>query len=129
MAEQGSKKVPKEQVWRLVGGTRRLRLTALSLTGTPRSETPPGPASHSLAEESVRLAGLCDDLAGRLSRTSSTVAQELATLPAPEPAALDGHDGYVLWVREHLTHVQRDLGTMVEPAATVARQRAQPWWR
>ena len=36
LAEQGTKKVPKDQVWRLVSGTRRLRLTALSLTASPR---------------------------------------------------------------------------------------------
>jgi len=129
MAEQGSKKVPKDQVWRLVGGTRRLRLTALSLTTTPRPDAPPGPASHSLVEESVRLAGECDDLAGRLSRTSSTVAQELAGLPAPDLPSAEGQDGYVLWVQEHLRHVKRDLATMVEPASTISRQRAQPWWR
>ena len=67
---------------RLVGGMRRLRLTGPSLTATAQPETPP-PASQSLVEEPVRLAGLCDDLAWRLARTSSTVAQELATLPAP----------------------------------------------
>ena len=125
MAEQGSKKVPKDQVWRLVGGTRRLRLTALSLTATARPGTPP-PASQSLVEESVRLAGVCDDLAGRLSRTSSTVAQELATLPAPVGAPPHDHNSYALWVREHLVHAQRDLATMVEPATMVAGRRAQP---
>jgi uncharacterized membrane protein YccC len=129
MAEQGSKKVPKDQVSRLVGGTRRLRLTALSLVGTSRPETAPGPASHALVEQSVRLAGLCDDLAGRLSRTSSTVAQELAGLPAPQEPATDGHDAYALWVREHLLHVKRDLDSMVEPVTVVAARRAQPWWR
>jgi hypothetical protein len=129
MAEQGSKKVPKDQVWRLVGGTRRLRLTAQSLTGTPRPGPLPGPGPHALVEESVRLAGKCDDLAGRLSRTSTTVAQELASLPAPPPPSPDGQEGYLLWVREHLLHVKRDLAAMDEPVATVAARRAQPWWR
>ena len=129
MAEQGSKKVPKDQIWRLVGGARRLRLTALSLTVTPRPEPSPGVAPHVLVEESVRLAGLCDTLAGRLSRTKSTVAQELASLPGPPLPSPDGHGGYLLWVREHLLHVQRDLGAMVEPADTIAARRAEPWWR
>jgi uncharacterized membrane protein YccC len=129
LTEQGSKSVPKEQVWRLVGGTRRLRLTALSLTAAPRPQTPPGLAGHVMVEESVRLAGLCDDLAARLSRTSSTVAQELAGLPAPGRPPVDGNNRYVLWVREHLVHVTRDLATMVEPATTIAEHRARPWWR
>lgn len=129
LAEQGTKGVPKDQVWRLVGGTKRLRLTALSLTASPRPKTTPEPAGQLLVEESVRLAGVCDDLAGRLARGPSTVAQELASLPAPEIPSVDGQDGYVLWVREHLLHVQRDLATMVGPATEVAQHRAEPWWR
>jgi uncharacterized membrane protein YccC len=130
LTEQGSKKVPKQQVWRLVAGTRRLRLTAQSLTGTPRPETALDDADREyLVEESVRLAGLCDELATRLSRTSATVAQELAGLPAPEPPTVDHQEGYVLWVREHLLHVKRDLAAMEAPAEAVAVQRAQPWWR
>ena len=77
----------------------------------------------------MRLAGLCDELAGRLSRTSATVAQELASLPAPGTACDDGQEGYLLWVREHLLHVKRDLAAMVEPATNVAQHRAEPWWR
>ncbi len=128
-AEQGSKRVPKEQVWRLVGGARRLRLTAQSLTGTPRPEHEADAARQVLVEESVRLAGLCDDLAARLSRTSATVAQELVSLPAPERLTSDDNEGYLLWVREHLLHVKRDLAAMVEPATNIAQHRAQPWWR
>ena len=128
-AEQGSKRVPKEQVWRLVGGARRLRLTAQSLTGTPRPEHEADAARQVLVEESVRLAGLCDDLAARLSRTSATVAQELVSLPAPERLTSDDNEGYLLWVREHLLHVKRDLAAMAEPATNIAQQRAQPWWR
>ena len=129
MTEQGSKRVPKEQLWRLVGGARRLRLTAQSLTGTPRPENETDDARQVLVEESVRLAGLCDELAARLSRTSATVAQELASLPAPERPTNDDQEGYLLWVREHLLHVKRDLAAMVEPATNVAQHRAQPWWR
>ena len=89
MAEQGSKKVPKDQIWRLVGGARRLRLTALSLTVTPRPEPSPGVAPHVLVEESVRLAGLCDALAGRLSRTRLYGRPGIGQ-PARPPAALAG---------------------------------------
>ena len=129
MAEQGSKKVPKDQVWRLVGETRRLRLTAQSLTGTPRPDPLPGLAPHALVEDSVRLAGRCDDLAARLSRTSTTVAQELSSLPALETPASESQEGYVLWVREHLIHVQRDLANMDGPTEIIAAARAEPWWR
>jgi Fusaric acid resistance protein-like len=132
LAEQGSKKVPKEQLWRLVGGARRLRLTAQSLLGPPRPEAPVDQAGHPLVAESVRLAGQCDGLAALLGRAPRTVAQELAALPAGpglDGLLLNGQGGYVLWVRQHLDHVGRDLANMTEPADAVAERRARPWWR
>jgi hypothetical protein len=129
MAEQGSKKVPKDQLWRLVGGARRLRLTAESLIGPPRPETPVDVTGNVLVEESVRLAGQCDGLAALLGRTPGTVAQELASLPAADGPLLNGLGGYLLWVRQHLDHVQRDLASLTEPADLVAERRALPWWR
>ena len=129
MAEQGSKRVPKDQLWRLVGGARRLRLTAQSLIGPPRPETTADLAGHALVEESVRLAGQCDGIAALLGRAPGTVAQELATLPAEDGPLLDGQGGYVLWVRQHLDHVKRDLASLTEPADVVAERRSRPWWR
>jgi len=131
LTEQGTKRVPKDQLWRLVGGTRRLRLTAQSLTGPPRPEAPAGadPARQALLEESVRLAGMADGLASQLGRAPPSVAQELAGLPEPDGPASDGHEGYVLWVRQHLDHVKWDLADMVAPTELVAERRAQPWWR
>lgn len=41
LTEQGSKRVPKEELWRLVGGTARLRLTAQSLAASRPPVRPP----------------------------------------------------------------------------------------
>ena len=38
LAEQGTKHIHKEELWRLVGGTLRLRLTAHAVVGLPRNE-------------------------------------------------------------------------------------------
>jgi uncharacterized membrane protein YccC len=128
LAEQGTKRVPKEQLWRLVGGAMRLRLTAQSLSGS----VPPGvgatPAHRALVQEAVGLAGTCDELAAQLGHVPSTVARELATLPSVE-AAPASVQGYGLWVREHLDHVRRNLDELGPAVATVATSRARPWWR
>jgi uncharacterized membrane protein YccC len=128
LAEQGTKRLPKEQLWKLVAGTTRLRLTAQSIAGPARPEEEPGPAAPALVREAVRLAGVCDSLASQLGHVPSTVAQELAGLP-------DGGEGgvvptgYDLWVRQHLDHVRRDLTGLVGPTEVIAELRKRPWWR
>ncbi len=127
LTEQGTRRVPKEQLWRLVGGAMRLRLTAQSLAGMPRPDAPPEPTPRALVEEAIRLAGLYDDLASRLGRTPPSVARELAGLPdAPSPS---GDHGLALWVSQHLDHVRTNLIDLVEPATLVAERRALAWWR
>ncbi len=129
MAEQGSKRVPKEHVWRLVGGTQRIRLTAQSLSVLPQPDTPSGPARNALIEEAARLAGWCDGVAGQLARSPTTVARELASAVADDPPAAPAPHGYLLWVRHHLDHVKDHLSDLVEAVAVVSEKRAVPWWR
>jgi uncharacterized membrane protein YccC len=128
LAEQGTKRVPKEQLWKLVGGAMRLRLSAQSLSGGPTPRPEPAPGHRALVEAAVGVAGECDGLAGQLGHISATVAQELVGLPVDDapPVAIHGHS---LWVREHLEHVKRNLAELEVPAAVVAQSRAVPWWR
>ena len=128
LAEQGTKKVSKEQLWKLVAGTSRIRLTAQSIAGPARPEEEPSPAAPALVNEAVRLAGVCDSLASQVGHLPSTVAQELAGLPGGgESGAVP--TGYDLWVRQHLDHVRRDLTGLVGPTEVVAELRKRPWWR
>jgi uncharacterized membrane protein YccC len=127
LAEQGTKQVPKEHLWRLVGGTLRLRLTAQSLASLPPPETVDDPDRYALLQEAARLAGTCDGIAGELSRTTTTAAQELAALAPDRP--LVEVDSYLLWVRHHLDHVREHLTQLVDPIAAVVKRRAVPWWR
>ena len=129
-AEQGTKRVPKQELWKLVGGERQLRLTAQSLASVLKPEPSLPPAqSRLLLGEAVRIAGLCDDLAAKLGNAPATVAQELDRLPELESPPAGASQGFGLWVGLHLDHVQRALGELGEPASLVATVRARPWWR
>jgi uncharacterized membrane protein YccC len=130
IAEQGTKHVPKQELWKLVGGERQLRLSAQSLASVPKPE-PLLPATQSrlLLGEAVRIAGLSDDLAAKLGMVPATVAQELDRLPELESPQAGASQGFGLWVGLHLDHVRGALGELGEPAAIVATVRARPWWR
>jgi uncharacterized membrane protein YccC len=129
LAEQGTKRVPKQQVWRLVGGTRRLRLTAQSLSVMPQPDAPTDPARQALVEEAARLAGWCDAVAGQLGRLPATAARELADVDLDATVPVRTQTGYLLWVRHHLDHVRHHLPELAEPVLVVAERRSTPWWR
>ena len=127
LAEQGTKHVPRDQLWRLVGGAMRVRLSAQSLIATAAPGMMPEGVHLALVQEAVRVAGGCDRLASELGRTSSTVAQELAALP-PADLSVAARYGYGLWVLEHLEHVRHNLAGLGGIAAAVAESWARPWW-
>lgn len=133
LSEQGAKRVPKEDVWRLVGGTLRVRLTAHSLAGLPNPETEPNALRLSLARDAGQLAAWYDHLASRLDRTDHGDVPLLAPPESPEPPVSDDlpvRERYcLLWVGQHLEHITPHLAELVEPARVVATQRHLPWWR
>jgi uncharacterized membrane protein YccC len=129
MSEQGTKKVPRQQVWRLVGGTLRLRLSAQSLSVLPHPDTAADPDGNVLVQEAAGLAGWCDDFAAKLGRASATVARELADAFAGGSGPLSSQRGYLLWVRYHLEHVRNHLAELAEPIQVIAERRSTPWWR
>jgi len=130
LAEQGTKHIARQDLWRLVGGSLRLRLTAHAIAELP------GDASA--------IAGVRDTLEVRAD-TLATWYDQLATLVAPpgraaprEPqpptfAALATTDTpasyYGVWLCEHLSHLAEHLGELVKPASQVAHIRRRPWWR
>ena len=127
MNEQGSKQVPKEFVWRLVGATMRLRLTSQSLAALPPPDASDDPARYSLVGEAVQLAERCDGIARRLRERSNGAAPEGTFDEHIAPARPEA--GYLLWVREHLDHVRDRLPDLAEPVGAVAARRSVPWWR
>jgi uncharacterized membrane protein YccC len=129
MAEQGTRRVPKDLVWRLVGGAGELRVIAQSLAALPEPARLLESQMRILLAEAVRIAGQCDELAARLGRQQPTVAQELARLPLISQDAPPPVTGYAGFIAMHLTQLAGDLAVLDEPARAVSASRARPWWR
>jgi len=129
LAEQSAKRTPKEDVWSLVGGAMKLRLTAASLAAAgPLESTPADSARYELLQESLQVAGQCDALAAGLGHVDETVAVELVGLmPAPGGAAHS--PPRLVWVSEHIEHARSVVLSMADPASGVARVLRTPWWR
>jgi uncharacterized membrane protein YccC len=157
LAEQGSKRVSKEDLWTLVMATTRLRLTAQSLAGLRQADTAPGappgaaclplagseeyagaPACVALDSEATVLAGFYRDVADEVGRAGRSAP--LAAVPAPPVMAaavprsgIVAGDGtvhpHLLWVQEHLHHLSQAAQMVIEPALHVAEARRRPWWR
>jgi len=145
LAEQGTKRVRKEDLWSLVMGTMRLRLTASSvadLRGHGARDGSAGPAGRAEPALAV-LRQQAADLADFYERVAEQVGPPRHEEPAPVVApALPGLDGAAsgeaaprrfhpraLWVREHLQHLGQHAQAITAPAEHVAEQRRVPWWR
>jgi uncharacterized membrane protein YccC len=136
LAEQGTKAVPKEDLWRLVAGTIRLRLTGVSLAGLPSPDAEPDPASRALSAQAERLTGWFDEVADHLGPPDG---KEFTPLRAPSPeslelarSALDASNenlACTLWVEQHLGHIVPYLDGLAGPADLVAQRRRTHWWR
>jgi uncharacterized membrane protein YccC len=130
LAEQGSKKVSKEDLWRLATATTRLRQTAYSVASlrSPVAIAAQGSEPVALVRNAVDLAQFYDQVAALVGRPVAN--QVLVPLTVPEldddPAHLH-HD--LVWIREHLQHLGSAAHAIPEPAAHVAEQRRLPWWR
>lgn len=129
LTEQGTRRVPKDVMWRLAGGTLRLRLMTRALAAIP---PPPRPLNvdddRSTLADAVRVAGMYDNLAIRLGGlTQTTVAAELATLEDGEVAP-DTAGPRVMWVHEYIEHLQQDVNQLAEPATVLSRRLTKPWW-
>jgi len=157
LAEQGSKRISKEDLWTLVMATTRLRLTAQSLAGLRPADTAPGappgaaclplagseeyagaPACVALQSEATGLAGFYKQVADEVGRAGRS--RPLAPVAAPpilgSAVPRSGTTGavgfihpHVLWVQEHLHHLSQAAQMVIEPAVHVAETRQRPWWR
>jgi uncharacterized membrane protein YccC len=150
LAEQGAKRVTKEDLWSLVMATTRLRLTAHSLASLrgpgPRAD-PAGPAVGDGHPGQVHdtLRRLTAELAGFYDRVAVEVGPpgRGTTGPPTDPAIDDpdwqrllastdpaAHSGpHALWVRDHLQHLGAQVQAITAPAMRLAEQRRIPWWR
>jgi uncharacterized membrane protein YccC len=131
IAEQGSKRMDKQQLWRLVGGSLRLRLTADAVARMAPDPGAPAAARAALEHRTTTLAEWYERLAEVLA---SPRRRALPALAAPSFSAADLVDAdsgsrYAVWLCEHLDHLSEQLGELVAPALRVAEIRRKPWWR
>lgn len=132
MAEQGTKHMKREELWRLVGGSMRLRLTALAVAGLPRG--------HAQDTEGARAAlghrlGILDawyeGLATQVGRPHGHSADTLVAPSFDGKGSVTGESPshHTIWLCEHLDHLTEHFAELVAPATHLAEIRRRPWWR
>jgi hypothetical protein len=123
--------VTKQDLWRLVGGTLRLRLTARTVAELPGDADAVQSSRDALEHRTVTLESWYKQLADLVGKPDH---QPVAPLDPPSFDTRDivrgGSDSYYgVWLCEHLNHLSEHLGDLVQPAVQVAELRRQPWWR
>jgi uncharacterized membrane protein YccC len=155
LVEQGTKRMAKHDLWRLVLGSTRLRLTAYSVASqyhvTTRAAHGAGAADGAAGAGSgdgtrsefrhltMELVGFYDQIAGQLAGTTTgdVAPAQLPKLTGPDlpvgvACAGDTPPDYgpdVLWVGEYLYHLGTHAQEVSGPAAQIAMLRQRPWWR
>jgi uncharacterized membrane protein YccC len=132
LAEQGTKHLRREELWRLIGGTLRLRLTAHAIADLPRSCANHPPSLDAIEARATTLVDWYQQLALTVgNRRRRRMAGPLTRLRPDGAADLD--DGATsqgaVWLQEHLDHLTENADGLLAPARHVADVRSQPWWR
>lgn len=143
LTEQGSKRIAKQDLWRLLMAAQRIRLTAHSLSSLPGREKR---ASQSIPAGTRNLLGGTHlDLAAFYTRVAAQVGPpargDATVTEVPVPASLCGAlptpDGNgsgasrpdALWVMLHIEQLRSHAASLPGPAARLAMVRRTPWWR
>jgi len=131
LAEQGSKRITKQDLWRLVGGSLRLRLTAHAVAEMPGDATGVDEARAVLERRAATLASWYDELAEQVGRPDHRAVSELEPPSLAAAGVVDESSGsyYGVWLCEHLDHLSQHTADLVKPGVAVANLRRRPWWR
>jgi uncharacterized membrane protein YccC len=128
LAEQGTKHIARQDLWRLVGGSLRLRLTAHAIAELPSDAMSVEAVRESLERRTNALAAWYEELAGLVGRPSHASPRQLQP-PTFAPVEHAPASYYGVWLCEHLSHLGEHLTELVRPAVQVAEIRRRPWWR
>jgi uncharacterized membrane protein YccC len=150
LAEQGSKRLARDDLRTLTMSVLRLRLTAQSLASLPGLSAARGPAAGHPVGAAVRalltrdageLADFYSGLAAEVAKPGAAGSgQSPAVPPIGAPDSPDGSDQVcrngpahyhpeALWVRDHLSHLGSHSAALIGPAGRLAALRRRPWWR
>ena len=130
LAEQGTKHIEKEDLWRLVGGTLRLRLTAHAIAGLPQGwAAHNGQPVETVMRQADELCSWYQELAGRVDtpRPGAQPRLALPSLACDEP--MPGRYRRTIWLEQYISQLVDHLEILIDPAAHVAEIRSRPWWR
>jgi hypothetical protein len=128
LAEQGTKHLSREELWRLIGGTLRLRLTANSVAQLPRACAHAEPEAFDAIEHRAdELIVWYEQLAVQVGRPRAGI--QVLVPPEATDGSPDGRTRGVIWLREHLEHLTEHVAVLAAPATRLAETRRQPWWR
>ncbi|MGO9488623.1 MAG: FUSC family protein [Solirubrobacteraceae bacterium] len=131
LTERGSKRMEKTELWRLVGGTLRLRLTAHAVADLPQDPIALAADRGAIRRRTDTLTAWYAQLAELVDRPSgrAPIAIQPPTFGAEDVVSASSGSQYGVWLCEHLDHLAEHLGELVHPAERVAELRRAPWWR
>ncbi|MBV8221717.1 MAG: FUSC family protein [Solirubrobacterales bacterium] len=131
LSEQGSKRIAKQDLWRLVGGSMRLRLTAHAVSEMPGDATGMEEARDVLERRTATLTSWYDELAEQVGKPNQRTVAELKAPSLAAAGVVDETSGsyYGVWLCEHLDHLSQHTADLLKPAVAVANLRRRPWWR
>ena len=138
LAQQGTKQVERGELWRLIGGTLRLRLTAQVVTRLPEACAGNDPDGLGpIRARTEALVGWYEQLALQVGRPTHAswklLEQEIEPLVKVDldrsATAERGRTRSAVWLGELLEHLIEHLEDLVAPAMHVAASRRRPWWR
>jgi uncharacterized membrane protein YccC len=131
LAEQGTRHIAKADLWRLVGGSLRLRLTANAVAGLPRDAVGDDTARGVLERRAETLTAWYERLAELVAKPRRSPIAALAPPRFAPGDVVDESSGshYGVWLCEYMDHLAEHLSELVEPATKIAEMRRRPWWR
>ena len=131
LAERGSKRISKIDLWRLVGGTMRLHLTAHAVAGLPRDDSEASTGARAeLRRRTQALRGFYEDLAEQLGPPRGRPVRPLSlTTPDARRPPRDDDSHITIWLGEDLGNLAGHLPDLLCPATAIAELRRRPWWR
>ncbi|HEX4187513.1 MAG TPA: FUSC family protein [Solirubrobacteraceae bacterium] len=129
--EQGTKHMEMPELWRLVGGSLRLRLTAQLVAGLPPGGSGAGATRAALEHRTGTLVAWYERLAELLERPrrQAVLALEPPKLGPQDVVPASSNSHYGIWLCENLDHLAEHLADLIAPAMRVAEARRKPWWR
>jgi uncharacterized membrane protein YccC len=130
LAERGTKHIARQDLWHLVGGSLRLRLTAHAIAELPGDAHAIEPVRDKLERRTTTLAAWYDQLAVLVGEPNHGPPRELEP-PQFEPVGVDHAPSsyYGIWLCEYLSHLAEHQSELVQPAVQIADLRRRPWWR